>query len=185
MQVRTQRVHYDVTGTTAGELYSAMRAYGPVHDGRRVYGHHAWDIRWTFRYAASSGACRMRDVRVELTSTTTLPRWSPPADASDSLVAQWTTFRAALEAHEHGHARIGADAAREIHRSLRGHQQVYCGSMAAQANALAQQILARYREQNRRYDQQTGAGASQGAVWPPRSMLSDVPGAPPDSVPRP
>ncbi len=171
--VHAREVYYDISGSTAEDLWKAMRALGPQSGGRRVFGYHSWNVRWNFRYAPGGGECRMKDVQVELTSTITLPRWRPPAVAPDGLVAQWDAFVAALTLHEQGHRDLSLAAAREIERALRRLRHAGCAALDAQANALANRILGQYRERDRRYDAETGSGRTQGAIWPPGNVAAE------------
>lgn len=181
MHVRANEVFYDVQGSTAAELWASLRANGPQIESRRVFGQNVWNIRWTFQYAPSAAQCRMRDARVELVSTTRLPRWTPPPDAPRELVDQWNAFLQALTEHERGHQANGAAAAREIVHAFRSFRAPACEMMHAEATRVADRIFARYRELDRTYDQTTGQGRTQGAVWPPTAGPTELAGEEQDS----
>lgn len=168
---RPEERWYPVTGLTPGDVLRSIRENGPVADGRRVWGRHDWNLRWTYRYAPAGGACRIREVRVELRSATTMPRWVDRERADSALIRDWDLAMAALRTHENGHRDIAYRAAREVHRAVERVSAPTCGSIAARANARGQEVLRRFKEMNRRYDEETEHGGRQGLVWPaPRSV---------------
>lgn len=174
MTMSAQERHYDVTGSTAAEIRASMLALAPRLAGRRTLGRHTWSIRWNYRYRRVGGGCRMHDVRVVLISTTSIPRWSPPPGVPDTLIDQWNAFSAALAEHERGHRDISVASGREILAALRSLRAPSCIALETDARALGERILARYREQDARYDRETRAGRTQGAVWPPGNLTAET-----------
>lgn len=158
---------YEVDGSTREELIRSIRAEGPVSNGRRVWGRHDWHMRWRFRYAPDGPFCRMTDVRVELESVTTLPRWRTRHLADPELGRSWDAMIEALRVHENGHRDIAYRAARDVDRTLRRMSEPDCAFISGRANRAAQDILDRYREINRRYDEETRSGAAQGVTLRP------------------
>lgn len=165
---RPEERWYTVTGTTPGAMLRSIHENGPIGDGRRVWGRHDWRLRWTYRYTPAGGACRIRDVRVELRSTTTMPRWVDRERADSALIRDWDVAMAALRRHENGHRDISYRAAREVKRAVERVSAPSCGLIGARANARGQDVLRRYEELNRKYDEETEHGGKQGLVWPPR-----------------
>lgn len=168
MTVRLKDDYYDVRGATAAELRRAMREAGPTSDGRRWDGNARWNVRWRFRYGMQGGLCRMSDVTVEYTSTITMPRWNPPANASAMLRRQWLDYERALRAHEEGHRNIGAEAAREVLRLIGTVTSPHCEYIAEEANGLGRRTVDAFRALQKQYDEETSHGRTQGAIWPPR-----------------
>lgn len=168
LEITRNVVRYKVEGESARDLLASMRRSGPQNGGRRFFAYHEWDLHWASRYISGRDGCRMEEVSVELTSTTTLPQWSPPSQASEGLEAQWKEFMATLEEHERGHEAIVEAGARELLRSLKELRVDQCEQMDATANDLVDTIVTALQEEDRTYDQETRDGATQGAVWPPR-----------------
>lgn len=160
-------VFYDVTGSTPAELWSSMRAAAPLAGQQPAYGLTSWNVTWRTRWGGT-GQCRVTFADVQLQMRVTMPRWTPPADASPELVAQWETFIRALAVHEAGHASRAAEAARQVRRALEGVSMPTCGMMELRTRAVAEQVLNQHRARDRDYDAQTRRGATQGAIWPPR-----------------
>ncbi len=158
---------YDVEGGTAGELRRDLDRKGPLFDGRRYDARTRWYVRWHFDLLPTGGGCRVARPRVDLEVTLTLPRWRRPLSAPASLVERWQRYLAALRGHEDGHVAVGDEAARAIERLLSGRPvQEDCGSAESEANAAAQAEIARARQEDLRYDRETGYGATQGARFP-------------------
>lgn len=169
-EIRTdeRETRYRVSGSTPAELRTSMLASGPEESGGRFYAYTSWHVRWRYDYAPAGGVCRMDQVDVRFRSRIQLPRWDPPGDADEELVATWRAFVAALREHEYGHRDIGARAARDILERLRSMTVRRCENMSERANAEAHGILDLYRLREDRYDRTTNHGETQGAVWPPR-----------------
>ena len=164
-------VYYDVTGESVEEIRASLRR--DVHPDVDPYlAIHRWTPTWAFTYEEDGPSCRIVDVRIDVQSVTIMPRWTAGPDTPAYLRASWQVFIDALDEHERGHQAIAFAAMRAIHKKLVTMRALGCGSMSAKANEAARAIFHDYRERNRRYDIETGHGATQGVAWPP----------PPDSV---
>lgn len=91
---------YPVAGTTAREILDQMRALGPGSRWIRT----PYRYNWTYkneRVPLSGGAlsttCRPMDFQLVITVTATYPRWTPPTNADEQLVAAWADFSIQLE----------------------------------------------------------------------------------------
>jgi predicted secreted Zn-dependent protease len=157
--------YYEVSGTTAAELYTSMRQAAPLEG----FGQTRWDVSWSMRWLPTAGVCRATLVQVTLRTEVRLPHWEPGPGASPELVAQWRAFVENLRSHENGHLEIAVAAAREVERELRQVQTPLCASMQGVGNQAGERVLAGLRARDRAYDQRTHHGFTQGAVWPPRS----------------
>jgi predicted secreted Zn-dependent protease len=173
MAADAREQYYEVQGATADELRRSLRENGPDVLGRRVFGRHDGNLRWTGRWSSASGECRMTEVRVELRSIVLLPRWRPPPEANDTLVAEWDRFVAALTAHEYEHRRLWADGARAARSALNRLRTRSCSTMQFEASRTVEHIMSRVRQSNRRLDERTRGGMTEGAVWPPHRPPGD------------
>lgn len=173
MAADAREEYYEVHGATADELRRSLRENGPDVLGRRVFGRHDGNLRWTGRWSSASGECRMTEVRVELRSIVLLPRWRPPPEANDTLVAEWDRFIAALTAHEYEHRRIWADGARAARSALTRLRTRSCSTMQFEASSTVERIMSRVRQLNRRLDERTRGGMTEGVVWPPHRSPRD------------
>lgn len=125
--VKTER-DYEIRGATEEELVKQMEALGPVdpRTGRRVRSRTAFGLRW-------SHTCDYRDIRpdgtriirngrvilvpngrmiggwavadagVEVSMTSTFPRWTDSARAPAALRERWAAYLEALKAYEAPH----------------------------------------------------------------------------------
>lgn len=161
--------YYDVEGATAAEIARSLRENAPVQlGGSRPWGRYQWSLRWRYWYGERNRRCRVTRVRIELTATRTLPRWTPPEGADTTLVRQWNDFQTALRVHENGHRDYSILAAREIRRELLRIEGPTCMAIDPEVRRTAREIFRRYRAQDDTYDRETRGGRTQGVVWPPR-----------------
>ena len=147
---------YEITGTTATELWASMHQLGP----RDASGEHAaettWYVSWTFQPDAS-GTCQATGVSTRI--TVTFPHWTPPVGTSPALVADWDRFVAALATHEEGHVQIVQSGVPNIAPAI-------ASGGCQTANTAAGAVMTQIQQQSDAYDAQTNHGASQGAVFP-------------------
>ena len=172
LHVNRTETFYDVTGRTARALLHDLTRRGPRIGSRRHFGRTAWTARWHIKYEAPAGGasreapCRMRRADVFLNVDVTLPRWEAPSDASPSLRRDWNSFTDALAFHEREHEESIISAGRRVVRALDGLEAPSCPALEKKAEAEARAIIERARDYNRRYDERTGHGETQGARWP-------------------
>lgn len=115
--------------------------------------------------------CRMRSADVRATIVVSMPRWKVPPDAPPELVEAWNRMLRALSVHEAGHVEHAVVAEREIRRELMALTAPSCSVMELRSRQVAQRLLEEHRMRDRRYDERTRHGRTQGAVWPPRALV--------------
>jgi predicted secreted Zn-dependent protease len=170
VRVALRRSHYAVVGSTAQQLRTVLGALGPVRGGRRFAAFTDWEVTWRYRHGEDRDrdGRSIREVAVDVSICITLPRWRPPRLASAELVRAWNVYARAVEAHEHGHARLAVEAGGAVSRSLLG--LLWCPTreqLEEAAEATAQRVVAEVRAQEVRYDIETRHGESQGACLGP------------------
>lgn len=134
--VRTKTNYYNIEGVTSLQLIKQMHKKGPY--GRWAYT--TWDVRWT-------SSCKLY-----VTITHTYPRWRNIYQADRNLQSRWNIMMMNLRIHEKGHASHGINAAKEI-------EYTKC-----KKHPLA--ILQKWAIEDRRYDQRTRGGFTQGVKFP-------------------
>ena len=149
--------YYDVTGSTATAVRAQMYQLGPVDHGQHEDAYTAWYINW--RWPPGPGGCDLADVTVSDTITVTFPRWTPPAAASQALVADWVRYTHALATHEEGHVDF-------VVATLPAVKQAIESATCATADAAGNAVLDRIRQHDLAYDAATDHGATQGARFP-------------------
>lgn len=159
---------YDIDGTSAGELREQIRRLGPKDEtGQSRDALTVWDLEWAYRDAPGADACALRDVRVTLTVTITLPHWKPPPTAPASLSESWRTYLEHVRLHEGGHRTIAERNARALFAALGPLHAATCDELHSVASRTAEEIVADGRARNRAYDMQTKHGQTQGVVLGP------------------
>ncbi|HEY3500822.1 MAG TPA: DUF922 domain-containing protein [Polyangiaceae bacterium] len=148
---------YTVTGNTANEIRGSI-------DANREGDYDAftsWYVSWRF------GDCSGGDLVVTADVNYRVPEWVQPNDALPELVTSWETYMDALFCHEHGHAKLGLQAASEIYVALDEIEaNGDCGAQQSLAEAAFGAILDDYLEREIRYDVETNHGATMGATFP-------------------
>jgi predicted secreted Zn-dependent protease len=157
---------YPVLGGDRASIGAALRAGTADPNGRRFAGYHSWHLTWSYETRAEFGHCTIAQTTVTLTSTVTLPAWTPPPGVDSSLVSQWEQYRRALATHERGHRAITYAGAGRVIRAIRGVTDQSCAFIGDAVRAVAEPLVAAIRTEEARYDLETRHGATQGVVWP-------------------
>lgn len=172
LHVNRTETFYDVTGRSERALLRDLTRRGPRVGAERRFGRTAWTARWEIAYhepaPGSDAPCRMRRADVYLDVQVTLPRWNAPAEAPAALRRNWSSFTDALAFHEREHRESIVSAGRRVVRALEGLKAPSCAALEEQAHTEAQAIVEEARAYNRRFDERTDHGRTQGARWPPR-----------------
>jgi len=163
-EVRESIELYDVHGSTAAALRRDLTRLGPRVGDRAYGGRTTWELTWTYAFEERAAECGVGSYDIRMDVTTTLPRWVPGDDASGKLVARWERYLSALATHEEGHRRLGLEAASAVERSLTSIvPQPTCEQLEAAIAAATGEVVGRYRERERRYDEDTRHGRADGA----------------------
>jgi predicted secreted Zn-dependent protease len=146
-----------VTGDTAEEIRESINATR----GRDYDAYTTWYLSWQFADCVGGGLVVTADI------VYSMPDWDPPAGVAASLVGSWDAYMSALFCHEHGHARIGLEAANAAYDALAALDAGGdCGAQQNQASAAFTLVLDEYRARELQYDESTNHGATMGAVFP-------------------
>lgn len=163
--VRESTRHYTLRGATIEQLERQIGMRGVPHpSGLRMAAGTSWYVEWTYPYSKAFGVCGTGPITTTITITTRLPKWNPPPDVSNEMIARWNAYLAALQLHEKGHRDIGVQAARAVAKQLATlAPQRSCEQMEQVADVEAERVIAEARSVELRYDQSTNHGATQGA----------------------
>jgi predicted secreted Zn-dependent protease len=158
--------YFDVRGVSAAALRAELTRLGPRENGFPAFGKYYASIRYNYTSRVIAGVCEAA-VRVDLTSTTTLPRWIDERSADLTLQRQWKDFLGRLTVHENGHRTIAIATANEMQRTMTGARASSCAVLDSDLKARFNALLARSTADQTRYDADTSHGMKQGAIWPP------------------
>ncbi|MFY2764718.1 DUF922 domain-containing protein [Arenimonas sp. MALMAid1274] len=164
--VHEQRVYYDLRATSLRELRREMRERKALAgiDGKAL-GLTRQNIATEFTLMPQGRGCRLENVRVTLSITIHLPRWSPPRTPAPFLQERWDRMITGLTVHEEGHRDNAIAAARELHRALMAlGESRNCLALERAARRASFQAQLRFRLRDRHYDRQTRHGETQGSV---------------------
>jgi predicted secreted Zn-dependent protease len=158
---------YDVSGKTVQELRASLDASGPKDEnGKPFDGYTHWFVRWEYLFSSAADRCQVTSVTTSVEVTTTLPRWTAGRVNGSDLAARWDRYVAALTQHEAAHSDIGKRATATIERALwRVPPQLQCPMLETVLNQTAAELLADARKEERKYDETTRHGETQGAVF--------------------
>jgi predicted secreted Zn-dependent protease len=166
--ITAREQYYDIDGSSAGALRDQIRRLGPKdesgksHDALTV-----WSLEWTYGTAQRGDSCALRDVKVTLDLSVTLPRWTPPSSASAKLTESWRNYLRNVKLHEAGHRTIAERNARDLTTALTTLRGTSCERLSDEATRTAERIVADGRARNRAYDVQTKHGQTQGVELGP------------------
>ena len=151
--------YYEVSGATEGEIREQLNALASVDEnGYRGDALTSWEIHWMWDgYGTES--CDLSSVTATYDVRVRFPRWNPPQDASRELIVKWNIYVRALAEHEKVHVDNVVASLPYVIKAIRG---AACDT----AEARAQEVLALIRQYDIDYDERTGHGETQGAIFP-------------------
>ncbi|MBB1060091.1 DUF922 domain-containing protein [Marilutibacter spongiae] len=154
--------HYVVTGDDARQWQAAMQAHGPRDpvSGLTYSGFTRWHVTWSWdTYPLADGDCQLGGHRVHVEVVVRLPEWSGRTAASGPLRREWDALYARLRAHEALHRDNALAAARALDAMLAGMDApIPCAGARKRIDREARDLLARFREEDRRLDRETRHG---------------------------
>lgn len=150
---------YEVQGEDHASLFASMMS------GRPSAGRTESQISFDYEARPEGGACRPTSVTTRLAITMTMPRWTPPAGASSELIGRWQRFIDALQLHEDGHVELIRSHDASLRFELMAVSAPDCLSLRAAMKSRFNQLVEKARAAHLEYDQQTGHGKTQNAVF--------------------
>jgi predicted secreted Zn-dependent protease len=164
-----QRVStYTVTGDDADAVRRSLSGLGPLgSDGSRYDGDTKWAVHWQYGSQSDASGCAVVSSSVVLNVNMTLPQWEHSIYVPEALQRRWSTYLAALRMHEDGHLKNAEMEAAAIAQMLQTiGPQPDCELLNRKLLDHGQQIQQRYKANDAEYDERTGHGRTQGAVFP-------------------
>ena len=159
---------YAVAGASEAAVLASMAQAAPREGDETFFGLTTTELSFRYARAQEAGVCALRDVRVDLAVTVVLPRWTRPAGAPSTLARDWARFEAALARHEDRHRVLAEAGAEAVRAGLDGLTAATCADADAEARRRAERVGIETEAAQRRYDDETSHGQSQGAAWPLR-----------------
>lgn len=128
-----ETITYEISGDSTDALATQMSELGP----QGSWAYTKWVVNWT------------GDCTVSVDVTYTYPEWVDRDDADQEVIDSWDEMMDSLKTHELGHAENGMNAAQEVEE--------------ANCSADSQDIVAKWANQDKIYDDETNHGYTQGA----------------------
>ncbi|MFZ6676033.1 DUF922 domain-containing Zn-dependent protease [Undibacterium sp. Xuan67W] len=161
---RLDYIDYPATVDAQLPLNVTLNNASPIRENGNVFhGYTKWWVQWHFWWQkTANGECTMSRVKVDLSSTITLPKLAgTPSRVQQS---EFDQYAAALKTHELGHYNNGKQAANAVEQAiLHLPSMPSCEQLESQANKTGLQILKEYNQKDRQYDAATSHGKTQGA----------------------
>lgn len=159
--------HYFVTGSSLHEIRRSIDRLRPGgvnggHDGLTM-----WKLGWNVRVGSVAGESQVTSFTTSTAITITLPSWRAPTNVAPSVVQAWVSYYSALQKHEWAHATNGMMAAAELRKRV---AEIGADSshvrLQQRVQAVADAVIAEYKQRDVDYDRQTDHGRREGASLP-------------------
>lgn len=154
--------YYDISGTTADNLYDQMRNLGP----KTADGHSA--IATTEPTYGIDGfprsvedLCAPGQTKITIQIVYTYPRWINQTEAPAELSGKWDNFLSATRAHELGHKNITMEYGNELAAGVESIPPVNCMDLQTRIDSLMDSITNRHQQAQLQFEQQTNYGLAQ------------------------
>jgi len=155
--------YYYISPSTVDGIRTELNKKSPLKEKSKIF--HAltdWKVKWAFWWEESWRKCSMGNAQVSLQLTYTYPKLSNPY-FNDQVFVQFMTYKKALKKHEEKHGQIGLEAAKEIEQTLKKlDSEKTCELLSKKANAIAKDIIRKYKQKDDAFDKKTNHGKTEG-----------------------
>jgi predicted secreted Zn-dependent protease len=156
---------YRVSGATLAELRACIALLGPRHAGASFGGLTTWTVGWAFTPIVVGDRAVAREVEVVLDVEVRLPEWQAPRSAHAATCGRFRAWLLALARHEAGHVAVAAEAADAVAALIAAAEGPGPAALRRTIDERARTTIAGARRAERRYDDETDHGRTQGAAW--------------------
>ncbi len=147
--------YFDIMGSTADELDTALNQRGPLAMGSSSHHPGATRIRFggSATYSEADGRCYISGVKVTVDTEIILPRWRDRRHANKQLSVIWDTLAADIRRHENRHVEIARQHAREMERQILSLPSAKdCDALQEKANEVTARETERHDADQARFD---------------------------------
>jgi predicted secreted Zn-dependent protease len=153
--------YYPVLGKDYPSLIQSLAANGP----KGFHGLANWNVTYGYSTRVNDGVCRFDTINVYLRGEVLMPRWLDQSRASADLQYRWQNYYSALKQHEEGHIQNGMELALLVREKILGLGTFQCSQAATIAQKEFDRIYGFHKERDKKYDERTEHGATQGAKF--------------------
>ncbi len=159
--------YYRFGGTNHSQIRTAMKAARPWKEKQNFDALTKWDVHSGYRIRREGDLFKVDAVDVKTTVVITLPWWVPGKPVPRELVDRWNKCVIGLNCHEQGHLVLGEAAGAEVRKRLVELPAFHSAQeLTEAANHAVDDAIGLFRERERKYDEVTKHGFTQGAVFP-------------------
>lgn len=159
--------YYRFGGTNHFQMRAAMIEARPWKATQSYDALTKWDVHSHYQIRRDGELFKADAVDVRTTIVITLPWWVPGKPVPRELVERWNKCVIGLSCHEQGHLVLAEAAGAEVTRRLLALSPCHSPQELTAAASLAlDETLEMYRERERKYDEVTKHGFTQGAAFP-------------------
>lgn len=160
--------YYEIRGASEKELRSQMCRNGcALYDGEKYDSVTTWRWKLNYGYDRAPQACAVDSFRVALEIEYRYPKWVRGDDAAQPLIDKWDGYMKHLIMHENGHRNLAVDAAAELSRIVAQLPPARsCAELDREVRTLSHERMEKLNADEKDYDETTGHGKAQGAVFP-------------------
>jgi len=160
--------YYKIHGNTDWDLREQMKQCGPKADGESFDAVTYYYINWQYLYDyKADGKCNVMNLAVGVKVNFYYPSWEEKDSGAKSVVDKWSRYMTNLITHEEGHRQRAIDGAAKVLDKLNSLSDYPdCESLENGANAEGTAVMNQLEADQKSYDDDTGHGATQGAVFP-------------------
>ena len=177
LQLKENTQPWEVKARDSGEIAKALRDHGVISAIESGYrSGYVWQLSWALTPAKDAAGCHVGDVKVTLTSITSLPKWTPPPKTPPALVNQWSAFSSTLAAHLAKQRNVAVAKAQQLRPRIAKLQAQSCESLQRGVDYIGGQWIEDMHKADDDFNRATRHGEANGVVWPPKIQ---APGAAP------
>ena len=155
LQISEKTKFYTISGKTAGEFAASMSRRGPFsfQHRKRAWATAARNVTYQIIHQKFKKNCRIKDVKVKLDITYTMPKLGSTTGVSRRQLRVWKKMYGLLNKHERTHGLYYKQLAKQIRRSVRRMKpSKTCLALTKRADALVNKISEQNKRLNDRFD---------------------------------
>ena len=154
-EVSVKTVFYDVRGSTPQTLLNYMLQNGPHGENGRALGTTSATISQNMGLQSTASGCRVRNYRLNVAITISLPKLAAGQKLAGSLRSRWHSLVSYVKVHENYHKTMFVACARRIDQRIRKVTgSGTCSEIRTRVRAIFNEENARCDRLQRAFDQQ-------------------------------
>lgn len=180
MSLRENTQTFDISARNSGDIAKALRDHGVISAIESGYrSGYVWQLTWTLTPQKDAQGCHVRDMKVQLTSITSLPTWAPPAGTPVALATDWSVFSSSLRAHLAKQRNLAVNKAQFLRPRVMKLTAKTCDSLQHGVDFIGQGWIEDMHRAEDDFARATRHGDADNVRWPPGKPAPVAPSARP------